>query len=126
MFLQAGEVGLTSWQTTASGNHFPAPTHHLRDQLFLELPEIRLPLLREDLRDRFAGALLNHFVCIDEVVVQMRRHQSPNGGLSRPHKPNQGQVMELSLPSHAVNLTPRPSRQHAVYSANNAAPLQIT
>ena len=72
MLLEAGDVRVVGGEATAGGDDLMAQSGHLGHELTLDLAESGFAVLRENLRDGLAGASLNPFVGIDELVAKLR------------------------------------------------------
>ena len=81
-----------------------AQSGHLGHELTLDLAESGFTVLRENLRDGLAGASLNPFVGIDELVAKLSGGKAPDSRLPRAHETNEREVVNLSFACHGNRL----------------------
>lgn len=75
MLFESLQMIVVGRQPTARGDHRPITPGQGLDHLALAVAKARLSLLTEDLADAHPGFGLNQRIRIQEVKLQLRRHQ---------------------------------------------------
>ena len=81
----------------ARGHDDAVERRELGDDLALALTKPGFAFLLEDVADVDAGALLDLGVAVDERLAEQRGEPPADGGLSRPHRPDQ---IDVTLAQH--------------------------
>ena len=90
-------VGWIDHSAAARGDHKAGRRGHLTADRGFQRPESRLAILREDLRDGFAGALHDQIVQVNERTSRTRRHFAADSGLAGAHEAGEDDVGDWKL-----------------------------
>ena len=90
----------------AGGKHRRTATEQAGDNALLALPEVRLAVLGEDLRNTEVGGLLDLAVGIQERQVQEVREPLADRCLARPHHADEHDAAFAELREHTLDLPP--------------------
>ena len=85
-------VGWIDHSAAARGDHEAGRRGHLTADRGFQRPESRLAILREDLRDGFAGALHDQIVQVNERTSQPCRHFAADSGLAGAHEAGEDDI----------------------------------
>lgn len=85
-------IGLTQRCATASGEHNIAALENFLQSARFPLPETRLALDIENMRNGDTGVPLYFLIAIDKGFMQLLGYQSANGCLAGSHEANQDDV----------------------------------
>ena len=88
----APAVGVDDRSPTARDDERRGRLAHVDDDLALDLAERRLAVVREELRERHAGARDDEIVGVDERARQARRALESDGRLARAHQPDEDEM----------------------------------
>jgi len=93
---QTGKIGVVGRQSTASRDNGSVASRQLRDDPALPVAENRFPVLLENVFYAGAGTRFDNRVRVEECEMQLVRDEASNGGFTRAHKANQGEIAQLT------------------------------
>src|SRR2546427_642232 len=112
---EAGQAFFLGYQSASGGDDGSMEALEFLHHCPLVFAKLRLAFPGEDVGNGLASPRLDEFVAIDEAEVQLRGHELPDGGLSRPHEADQSEVVDVAHGAYHFDiLSPESAKWHAV------------
>ena len=103
--LEVGEVVGIRGQTAAGGNDRAFPGGQFIDQLMFQFAKRGFAIGIKNVGDGAVRALLDQFIGVEVIEVQLFGHEPSDGGLARAHETDEREINDAAVALHANGLT---------------------